>query len=233
MTDKKVAIVTGAGKGMGAAIARELCNKHYELVLFSPSGATELAQELKAVSIKGSVTSNEDLTLLISKTINEFGRIDAVVNSTGHPAQGAIIDITDTDWVAGMELVFLNVVRLARLITPHFLKQGKGAIVNISTFAAIEPEANYPISSTMRAALASYVKLYADAYAKYGIRMNNLLPGFIESYEIDNLTREKIPMRRAGKLEEIAKTAVFLLSEGAGYITGQNIRVDGGLTRSL
>jgi NAD(P)-dependent dehydrogenase (short-subunit alcohol dehydrogenase family) len=127
----------------------------------------------------------------------------------------------------------MNVVRLARLVTPIMQKQGQGAIVNISTFAAFEPSLAFPVSSALRAALGSFAKLYADRYAAEGIRMNNLLPGYIESYPVAEGLLESIPMQRAGTVAEIAKTAVFLLSADAGYITGQNIRVDGGITRSV
>jgi NAD(P)-dependent dehydrogenase (short-subunit alcohol dehydrogenase family) len=130
-------------------------------------------------------------------------------------------------------LVVLNVVRIARLATPVMLQQGGGAIVNISTFSAFEPSAAFPLSSSLRAALAGFAKLYADRYAAEGVRMNNILPGFIENFEIDEETLRAIPMGRRGSVAEIAKTAAFLLSGDSGYVTEQNVRVDGGLTRSV
>jgi NAD(P)-dependent dehydrogenase (short-subunit alcohol dehydrogenase family) len=113
------------------------------------------------------------------------------------------------------------------------LRQGGGATVNVSTFSAFEPSPDFPLSSALRAALAGFTKLYADRYAAGGVRMNNILPGFVESFEIDEETRRTIPMQRRGAVAEVAKTAAFLLSEDAGYVTGQNLRVDGGLTRSV
>lgn len=230
---KPVAIITGASKGMGAATARELKQRGYELALFSTTGAKELATELSALSVSGSVAVAADLEKLVTATIEKYGRIDAVVNSTGHPPKGKLLELTDANWHDGMDLIFLNAVRMAKLVTPYFLKQGQGAIVNISTFAAFEPTASFPISSPLRAALAAYAKIYSDEYANKKIRMNNVLPGFIESYEIDDKIRASIPMHRSGKLTEIAKTIAFLLSDDAGYITGQNLRVDGGLTRHV
>jgi NAD(P)-dependent dehydrogenase (short-subunit alcohol dehydrogenase family) len=111
--------------------------------------------------------------------------------------------------------------------------QGGGAFVNISTFAAFEPDAGFPVSSTLLAGLASFAKLYADRYAPNGIRMNNILPGFADSQPATEERVQRIPMGRYASVTEIAKTTRFLLSSEAGYITGQNIRVDGGITRSV
>ena len=234
MTQQKTAIVTAAGKGMGAAIARELAAAGYSLALLSPSGAAEaLAQELGGIGLTGSVTSTADLQRLVEITMEGYGRIDAVVNHTGHPPKGQILEIPDEDWHKGLDLVMLNVVRMARLVTPIMQTQGSGAIVNISTYAIFEPEAAFPVSAAMRAALAGYTKLYADEYAASGIRMNNVLPGFIDSLPETEGRRQRIPMGRYGTVAEIAKTVRFLLSDDAGYITGQNIRVDGGITRSV
>ena len=202
-------------------------------MLMSPSGAKGLAQKLQALALAGSATELADLQKVVDLAMAEYGRIDAVLNSTGHPPTGDILAITDAQWHEGLNLVFLNVVRMARLVTPIMQKQGSGAFVNISTFAAFEPTVDFPVSAALRAALADFTKLFADKYSKDNIRMNNLLPGFIDSYIIDNEIREKIPMKRSGTVTEIAKTVAFLLSEDAGYITGQNIRVDGGLTRSV
>lgn len=234
-TAAQVAIVTAAGKGMGAACARELAARGYSLALMSPSGsATDLAEELGGVGFEGSVTEEDDLRALVDVALDAFGRVDAVVNSTGHPPTGDdVLEIADEDWHAGLDMVVLNVVRMARLVTPVMLRQGGGALVNISTFSAFEPSATFPVSSALRSALAGFTKLYADRYAADGIRMNNVLPGYMDNFELDEEVRGAIPMRRPGAMEEIARTAAFLVSPDASYITGQNLRVDGGLTRSV
>jgi NAD(P)-dependent dehydrogenase (short-subunit alcohol dehydrogenase family) len=200
----------------------------------SPSGrAGDLAGELGGFGLTGSVTEEADLGALVGETLDRYGRVDAAVNSTGHPPSGEILNLTDEQWHAALDLVVLNVVRIARLVTPAMMRQGGGAIVNISTFSAFEPSPAFPLSSSLRAALAGFTKLYSDRYAAEGIRMNNLLPGFIESFEIGEETRRSIPMQRQGSVAEIAKTAAFLISDDSGYVTGQNVRVDGGLTRSV
>lgn len=230
----KVAILTGAGKGMGGASARELASRGWKVALLSPSGNAEtLAKELGGIGVTGSVTEEADLKSLVDQAMAKWGRIDGAVLSTGHPPKGDLLSLTDADWMKGLDLIILNVLKIARLVTPIMEKQGGGSIVNISTFAAFEPDAGFPISSSLRAALAGFTKLYSDRYAKAGIRMNNVLPGFINSYPENNTNRARIPMGRYGKVEEIAKTVAFLLSEDASYITGQNIRVDGGITRSV
>jgi NAD(P)-dependent dehydrogenase (short-subunit alcohol dehydrogenase family) len=231
---EKVAVVTAAGSGMGAACARELVQRGYRVALMSSSGrARDLAEELGGVGLAGSVTDVGDLGSLVDEALYRYGRIDGVVNSTGHPPSGEILDLTDDEWHEALDLVLLNVVRIARLVTPAMVRQGGGSIANISTYSAFEPSPEFPLSSSLRAALAGFTKLYSDRYAAEGIRMNNILPGYIESYEIDEAILNSIPMQRQGAVEEIAKTAAFLLSDDAGYITGQNIRVDGGLTRSV
>ena len=231
---EKVAVVTAAGSGMGAACARELAQRGYRVALMSPSGkAGELAEELGGFGLAGSVTQGGDLESLVGEALERYGRIDGVVNSTGHPPSGDILDLTDDEWHEALDLMLLNVVRIARLVTPAMVRQGDGAIVNISTFSAFEPSPAFPLSSSLRAALAGFTKLYADRYAPEGLRMNNILPGYMENFEIDQETLHSIPMQRQGALVEIAKTAAFLLSDDSGYITGQNIRVDGGITRSI
>ncbi len=234
MTDQKVAIITGGGRGMGAAIARKLSEQGYRLALMSPSeSARVLADELGGIGLQGSTARLGDIEALVEATREAYGQIDAVVNHTGGPPKGELLDITDNDWHAALDLVILNVVRMCRLVTPLMIENGGGAFVNITTFSAFEPDLRFPVSSALRAGLSSFAKMYSDKYAADGIRMNNVLPGFTDSLSFPDGWAEKVPMKRIGKVSEIAETVAFLLSDGAGYITGQNIRVDGGLTRHI
>jgi NAD(P)-dependent dehydrogenase (short-subunit alcohol dehydrogenase family) len=234
MGAEKVAVITAGGSGMGAAAARRLAADGFKVAILSSSGKGEaLAKELGGVGVTGSNQSNEDLATLVDQTIAKWGRIDVLVHSGGHGPRKPILEITDEDWHKGMDVYLMNVIRPTRLVTPHMQKQKAGVIINISTAWAFEPSAMFPTSAVFRAGLASYTKIFADTYAGDNIRMNNILPGWIDSLPATEERREGVPMKRYGKSEEIAATVAFLASEGAGYITGQNIRVDGGVTRSI
>jgi len=231
---KKVAIVTAGGSGMGAAAARKLADDGFRVAILSSSGKGEaLATELGGIGVTGSNQSNDDLERLVDKVAAEWGRVDVLVNSAGHGPRAPILDITDEDWHRGMDVYLLSAVRPSRLVAPLMVKQGGGSIINISTFAAFEPDPVFPTSGVFRAGLAAFTKLFADKYAAQNVRMNNVLPGFIDSLPEKPEFRSRIPMGRYGKSSEIAAVIGFLASEGAGYITGQNLRVDGGITRSV
>ncbi|MCP5262044.1 MAG: SDR family oxidoreductase [Burkholderiaceae bacterium] len=230
----KVAIITAGGSGMGAGAARKLAADGFKVAILSSSGKGEaLAEELGGLGVTGSNQSNDDLKRLVDQTVARWGRIDVLVNSAGHGPRAPILELTDEDWHRGMDVYFLNVVRPTRLVVPVMQQQQSGVIINISTFAAFEPDPVFPTSGVFRAGLAAYTKLFADRYAAENIRMNNVLPGFIDSLPEKPAFRERIPMQRYGKTEEVAAVIAFLASEGAGYITGQNLRVDGGITRSV
>lgn len=230
----KVAIITAGGSGMGAAAARRLANDGFKVAILSSSGKGEtLAAELGGIGVTGSNQSNDDLKRLVDLAMERWGRIDALVNSAGHGPRAAILDITDEQWHTGMDVYLMNVIRPTRLVAPIMAAQKAGAIVNISTAWAFEPSPMFPTSAVFRAGLAAYTKLFADTYAPQNVRMNNVLPGWIDSLPATEERRQSVPMARYGTSDEIAATVAFLVSEGAGYITGQNIRVDGGLMRSL
>jgi NAD(P)-dependent dehydrogenase (short-subunit alcohol dehydrogenase family) len=243
-----VAIVTAAGKGIGAALARGLAERGYSVALMSRTDAAEkLAAELGGVGLQGSVTEPKDLGKLVQLALDTYGRIDGVVNNTGRDPESyhasgppydpdldrSLIDITDEAWLFGVDLYFLNVARMARFVTPIFQRAGGGSIVNISTFAALEPRLIFPVSGTIRMALAGYTKLYADRYARDGIRMNNILPGFVDNWPLSDEVRRSIPIARATRMSEIVSMTAFLLSPESGATTGQNIMVDGGINRGL
>jgi NAD(P)-dependent dehydrogenase (short-subunit alcohol dehydrogenase family) len=234
MAKDKIALITAGGSGMGAAAARRLAADGFKVGVLSSSGKGEaLAHELGGIGVTGSNQSNADLGKLVDMAVAKWGRVDVLVNSGGHGPRAPILDITDEDWHRGMDTYLMNVIRPTRLVTPVMQKQKSGAIINISTAWTFEPSSMFPTSAVFRAGLASFTKIFADTYAGDNIRMNNVLPGWIDSLPATDQRRESVPLRRYGKSEEIAATIAFLASDGAAYITGQNIRVDGGVTHSV
>ena len=232
--EKPVAIFTAAGSGMGAAAVRLFAQRGWEVAVLSSSGAGEvLANELGGVGITGDNRVEADLVRLVDGAMERWGRIDAVVNSAGHGPSGDLLALSDEDWHAGLDTYLLNVVRIARLTTPILIRQGGGSIVNVSTFAAVEPDPAFPTSAVARAGLSAFTKLFADRYAAERVRMNDVLPGFVDTFPERPESRARIPMKRYAHAQEVAEVILFLASPASSYVTGQAIRVDGGLTRSI
>ena len=231
---KKVALVVAGGSGIGADAARKLAEDGWTVGVMSSSGrGHRLGEELGGFGHTGSVLDAGDLKGFVDKAMTVAGRIDGVVNCTGHGPKGGLTEITDEEWRSGLDYYFLNVVRMTRLVAPIMKGQNGGAIVNVSTFAAFEPDPDFPTSAVFRAGLASYAKLFATEFAKFNVRMNNVLPGFVDSLpeKPDRLAR--IPAGRYAGVKEISEVVAFLVSDASSYITGQNLRVDGGLTASV
>lgn len=237
MAKMKTVIVTASSRGIGAACARELASSSYNLVLMSRSDKIHLiAAEIGGVPIQGSVSNRDDIEKAVQTAMSHFGRIDGVINNSGHPAGGELTSITDKHWSDVFEMYFLSVVRMARLVTPIMRQQGAGSIVNISGCDANEPDLRFPVASTFRASISAFRKLYSRQYAQFGIRMNCLMPSVVMDFDptaIRQDIKDEIPMGRPASYREIAKAALFLVSDDSSYITGHGLRVDGGVSRGL
>jgi NAD(P)-dependent dehydrogenase (short-subunit alcohol dehydrogenase family) len=248
MAGQRVAIITASGRGIGAACAREMNRRGFSLVLMSPSDSAErLAGELGGEAMRGSVLDNDDLQALVELCSRRYGRIDAVINSTANPTWSAtprsslyeltadshLLDIPDEDWHAMLDVVLLSVIRMARLVTPIIRDSGGGSIVNISGLGAAAPCSAYPFGATMRRALTGFAKLYAQRYGPHGIRMNNVLPGFLENHHWSESLLRSIPLQRPGTLEEVAALVGFLGDDSGRYMTGRDLLIDGGVVRDF
>jgi len=231
---EKVCVIIGAGRGMGAATARLMHNKGYKLALMSPSESCEtLAQELSGIAVRGRAENADDTQALFDDTMTAYGRIDSLLIHVGGPPKGDLLDISDEDWVKANEMILMPVIRMSKLVTPVMQKQGGGSIVNITTFSAFEPSLTFPTSSVYRVGVSSFTKLYSDRFGADNIRMNCLLPGFTDSLDLPQKFADMSVFKRLAKAEEQARAAAFLLTEDSSYITGQSIRSDGGVTRSM
>ena len=219
---------------MGLAIAEKLSDLGYQMAIMSRGDDIhDLGKKLNAIAVQGSTANKSDLENLVRKTHGEYGRIDVVVNNTGHSAKGQLMELTDDQWTEGFELLVMNVIRMSQLVAPIMERQASGSIVNISTFGAKEPSLNFPISSVLRSSLGSYAKLFAEEFAAKGLRMNNVLPGFVDSYKADESTIQSIAAKRQATTKEVAEVVAFLAGGSSSYINGQSIVVDGGLTKSF
>jgi len=234
MPTNKTALITAGGSGMGADAARRLAADGFNVGILSSSGKGEaLGLELGGFGVTGSNLDPDALSALVDGATERWGRVDVLVNSAGHGPKGDILAMTDDDWHQGMEVYLMNVIRPTRLVTPIMQAQGGGAIINISTFAAFEPDPLFPTSGVFRAGLAAFTKLYTDKHAADQIRMNNVLPGFIDSLPETEDRKARIPMGRYGRAAEVSSLISWLASDDGAYMTGQNLRIDGGLTRSV
>jgi 3-oxoacyl-[acyl-carrier protein] reductase len=249
----KVALVGGGSRGLGRAIAASLAREGADVAVFARDqrALAAAADEIGAVGglvtpIAADVSRPHDCVEVVQRTVEALGGLDILVTNMGGPPYGPASPRSDTDWQQAWELVTMGVIRLCREAVPHMRERGGGAIVNITTVGVHQLIAGTALSSVARFATTGYTKYLATELAAENIRVNNVLPGWIATQRVvdlaeaeaaerdagvDDVYREQsdaIPMARFGDAREIADAVVFLASERASYITGVNLRVDGG-----
>lgn len=243
LTDQ-VAIVTGAGRGIGRAIALALAKEGAKVVV-NYSRSADAANEVvalitekggSAVSIQGDVASAEQVDALVKGAIAHFGKVDILINNAGITRDKLVLRMTEEDWDAVLDTNLKGAFLCAKALAPHFLKQRSGVIVNIGSVIGKVGAAGQVNYSASKAGMVGLTKSLAKEMGSRNVRVNALAPGFIETDMTDFMKPEQresilkmIPLNRLGVVEDIAKVAVFLCTSDAAYIQGEVISVDGGL----
>lgn len=257
--DNKVFLVAASSKGLGFGVADRLAAEGARVALASRTAkeiesAAQRIEKKHGVMAKGyclDLQNAEAIEGWIATALDDFGRIDGLVVNAGGPPPGTFDSFNDSDWQRAYELTLMSSVRMIRGVLPVMRKQGKGAIITITSTSVKEPIDQLLLSNVFRSGVVSLVKSLSRDLAGEGIRINNLIPGRMDTDRvrvIDDLTAEKtghtpgevraresaaIPLTRYGTIEEFGNAAVFLLSDAASYITGATLLVDGGLTRTV
>lgn len=250
----KVAIITGASRGIGRSIAQTLSAEGVQLVIAARSG--ELLDEVvkscdsEAIPVAIDLRDEDAPQRLINIAVNHFGRIDVLVNNAGATKRGDFLELTEADWKDGFDLKFFGAVRCTRAAWPY-LKVNKGSVVNIVGIGGRTGNAEFSIGGSVNAAILNLTKVLADRGIKDGIRVNAINPGSIatdrlqtrlkhlateKNISIAEAAKEmalKQDIERFGTPEEVAHVVAFLASSAASYCQGSIVDVDGGQTRTL
>ncbi len=251
----KVAMVAGASRGLGFAVARALAREGVKVSLSSRSSEAAQAASRTIHSETGAdvfavaadVRSADALADWHRRTIDRFGGLDLLFTNSGGPPAGPVLKFDDAAWQAAFELLLLSAVRMIRLAVPSMIARGGGSILLPTSSAVREPIGNLSLSSVVRTSVSSLSKTLSTELAPHRIRVNQLIPGRISTDRVREIDEENarragisvaeqqkriyatIPMSRYGDPDEFASAAVFLLSDAASYITGASLQIDGGL----
>ena len=240
----KKALVTGASRGIGRAIALALAAEGADVVVNyagSEAAAKEVAAEIEAMGrkafvVQADISSNEAATAMVDEVVKEFGRIDILVNNAGITRDGLIMKMSEADYDAVLDTNLKGAFNTIRHMSRYFLKQKSGRIINISSVSGILGNAGQANYSASKAGVIGLTKAVARELASRGITANAVAPGFVETEMTDVLADaakenllSQIPLGRPGNTKDIANAVLFLASDAAGYITGQVLSVDGGM----
>lgn len=244
MNERKVALVTGATRGIGKAIALELADNGYDIVLNYRSVNDELKQTQKEIEEKnvncflvyGDISKFEDCENIAKQAMEEFGRIDVLVNNAGITRDGLIMRMKKEDFESVIDTNLTGTFNMTRNVVPFMIKQKNGRIINLSSVVGITGNAGQTNYSASKAGVIGFTKSLAKEVASRNILVNAIAPGFIEtdmtkvlSDNVKEAILNQIPLKRMGEAKEVAKLVKFLVSDDSKYITGQVINVDGGM----
>jgi len=240
----KVAIITGGSRGIGKAIVEKFACEGADIVFTYNRSYDEAEALLKkmndigknAIAIQADANNFEKATEVVLKTEETFGKIDILINNAGITRDKSLMLMTQKDWQEVIDTNLNGVFNYTRSVILKMFKKRSGNIVNVSSYSGVFGAIGQCNYSASKAGIIGFTKSLAREVAPYNIKVNAIAPGFIETDMTDKLsTKQKhemmkiIPLRRFGKIEEIAAVANFIVSEEASYITGQVIRIDGGL----
>lgn len=256
--DGKSALVCGSSSGIGLAVAKEMasegvniimCSRDWGKIAKASKFVKNYSQGSKIIPFCADLSKLDDIRKLVEMAEEQFDSIDILFNNTGGPVASPFLDVTDKMWLDYFESLFMSVVRLCRACVPLMTGKG-GVIVNLLSRSAKESLPDLVISNSLRAAVAALSKTLSREFAQYGIRVNNVIPGMIDTqrqrslirkraeiFNVDEITlqtrmMEEVPLKRLGEADEVASMVVFLCSQRANYITGSSFFVDGGAIRS-
>lgn len=242
--ENKIVLVTGAGRGIGASIAKRFASEGAEVIV-NYSGNDEAAQKTvdeitatggQAQKYKCSVNDSESVKVMIDEIIKEFGRIDILVNNAGITKDGLMLRMTDEDFDRVIDVNLKGTFNCTKYVSKYMLKQKAGKIINISSVVGLSGNAGQINYSASKAGIIGITKSAAKELSSRGITVNAVAPGYVDtdmtkvlSDNIRNEILKNIPLQRMGNVEDISNCVAFLASEDASYITGQVISVDGGM----
>jgi 3-oxoacyl-[acyl-carrier protein] reductase len=251
----KVAIVGGASQGIGFGIARALAAEgasvaitaRREADLVKAADTIRQATGATVLPVQADCRRAEDCQRVAATVIEKLGGIDILVNNDGAPPLGAVLSFDDTAWAKAVEQNLMYVVRMVREVVPSMKARGGGSILNITAISAIQPIRGFALSVATWSGVIGYAKTLALEVAEYGINVNTLCPGYIDTTRLRKVfaagaepaevvqerLRQEIPLKRIGTVDDIANLVALLVSPRGAYITGTAIQVDGGLLRAL